>query len=339
MNVLVNTVSVQLGDLRYDAHATAVHVDLGILPAVNMLRITLPPQVEVGAGPGDDAVLRLNNGEGAADVLTGTVRRVSKGPRRTEVIAADAGAVLSGARVAASYQDLAPGDVLRNIVGDLGLSAQSLLLGLDPMPLYVADQRRTAAEHVARLAELGGGFAHVDADGTVQAAPWPFLPPTRALLQGREVIDYAASAYSADLDLTFVGSSPAAAGADPRAMAQTTEAVTGGADDPGAALEWQSRPMLRSALGVSGATEGARGARAARAARMQATCWLLPDLRPGTVIEVQGLDDGVSGGPWLLTHVVHDLRRDSGGITRLQAISADGPGLLGGFGNALGGLF
>lgn len=339
MTVLVNTVSVQFGNLRYDAHATEVHVDLGILPAVNMLRVTLPPQVDVTAGPGDDAVLRLNNGDGAEDVLSGTVQRVVRGPRRTEVIAADAGAVLGNARIARSYQDLAPGDVLSNIVSDLGLSAQSLLLGLDPMPLYVADQRRTALQHVARLAELGGGFAHVDAEGTVKAAPWPFLPPTRALLQGREVIDYAASAQATGPDLAFVGSSPAAAGADPRAMAQTPEPVTGGADDPGPGLEWQSRPMLRSALGVSAAAEGARGARAAQAARMQATCWLLPDLRPGAVIEVQGLGDGVSGGPWLLTHVRHDMRRDTGGVTRVHAVSAEGPGLLGGLGDALGGLF
>lgn len=339
MNVLVNTASVQFGNLRYDSHATAVRVDLGLLPSVGTITVTLPPQVEVSAAPGDEAKLSLNNGEGAKDVLTGTVQRVSRGPRRTEVVAADAGAALGAARFAKSFQDMSPGDVISNITGDLGLDAQTLLMGVDIMPLYVADQRRTGAQHVARLAELGGGFAHVDAGGTVQAAPWPFLPPTRALLQGREVIDYLAHSQAGEPDVAFIGASPAAAGADPRALAQSTEPVTGGADDPGTGLEWQSRPMLRSALGVNAAAEGARGARAARAARMEATCWLQPDLRPGDVIEVQGLDDGISGGPWLLTHIEHDMRRNHGGLTRIKGVSAEGPSLLGALGDAIGGLF
>ena len=339
MNVLVNTVSVQLGRLRYDSHASHVRVDLGLLPSVNSVTITLPPQVGVSAGPGDDAILSLNNGEGSTEVLTGTVQRVAKGPRRTEVVAADAGAVLAAARIAQSFQDMTPGDVAQNIAGEVGANLQSLLLAMDPLPLYVADQRRTAAEHIARLAELGGGFGQVDAGGDVQLGPWPFLPPTRALLQGREVIDYAASVHAGGPDLAFVGMGAGAAGADPRALAQGTEPVSAGADDPGSALEWQSRPALRSNIAVSTATEGARGARAARSARMQATCWLLPDLRPGMVIKVQGVDDGVSGGPWLLTHVRHDVSRPSGGLTRLRAVSAEGPSLLGALGDALGGLF
>ena len=335
MNVLTNSISVRFGTLRYDSHATAVAADLALLPGVNAVAVSLPPQVRVTAGPGDDAVLRLNNGEGSATVLTGTVRQVRRGPRLTQVIAADCGAALAAARPAQSYRDMIPGRVIQAIAGDLGVDAISLLPGLDPMPIYVADQRRTAAQHVARLAELGGGFAHVDAQGTVRAAPWPFLPPLRALLQGREVIDYVAGAGSGGVDVAFAGASPAAAGADPRAFAQTVDPVAAGADDPAPAMEWQARPALRSPLAVSVAARAASAARVARQARMEATCWLLPDLRPSDVIEVQGLADGVSGGPWMLTHVVHDLRRTTGGVTRIRGMSAASPGLMG---DALGGL-
>jgi hypothetical protein len=254
------------------------------------------------------------------------------------VLLADAGATLAAARPALSYRDQAPGDTLRSLISDLGVDTEVLLLPADTLPLYVADQRRTVAEHVARLAELGGGFARVLASGTVRAEAWPFLPPQSALLQGREIIDYAASAHAPEPDLAFIGASPAAAGADPRALAQGTEAVTGGADTPGPALEWRARPALRSGLGVSHAAEGVRGARAARRSRMRATCWLLPKLRPGDVIEVQGLAEGVSGGPWLLTEVRHEVHRDHGGTTRLAGVSADGPGLLGALGGLVGGL-
>ncbi|WP_134681106.1 hypothetical protein [Paracoccus ravus] len=334
MNVLVNTASVQLGALRYDCHATSLEIELTLLPGIGTLRMSLPPQVEVSARPGDEAVLKLNNGEGAELVLTGTVRRVARGPRRTELVAADAGAVLAAARMAQSFQNLPPGEVLRKIAGDLGLTALSMLTALDPMPVYVADQRRTAGEHVARLAELGGGYAAVEAGGRISAQPWPFLPPTKALLQGREVIDYAAWDYGAEADLAFVGASPASAGADLRALAQATEPVAGGAGDPAPDLHWLQRPMLRSGLGVSGAAEGARAARASRRSRMRATCWLLPGLRPGDVIEVQGLAEGISGGPWMLVRVQHSLRRDQGGTTRIAAVSARGTGLL----DALSGL-
>lgn len=339
MNVLVNTATIQLGSLRYDSHATQVRVDLAILPGVNTVQVSLPPQTEVSAAPGDDASVTLNNGEGAKVILTGTVHQIARGPRRITVTLADAGATLGAARFAQSFQDLSPGDVLRKICSQLGLDARSLLTGVDTMPLYVADQRRTAGEHLARLAELGGGYARVDADGAIVAQPWPFLPPDRALLVGREVIDYAASSHTGAPDLAFVGASPAAAGADPRAVAQTTEPVTGGADDPGPALQWLPRPMLRSALGVTAAADGARGARAAQKSQMRATCWLLPGMRPGDVIEVQGLDDGVSGGPWMLTGVNHDVRRSQGGVTHLTGVSAEGPSLLGSLTDLAGGLF
>lgn len=339
MNVLVNTVSVQFGSLRYDTHVTALTADLAVLPGVNTVTVTLPPQVSVDAAPGDDAVIKINNGEGSQSVLTGQVIRVAKGPRRTQVTAADAGALLSSKRIAQSYQDLPPGEVLRKIADEISIDAISLLTALDPMPIYAAAQSRTVGEHVAFLAELGGGYAHVDADGKLNAQPWPFLPPDRALLQGREVIDYAATSHTPNVDLAFVGSSPAAAGADPRAMSQTTDPVNGGADSPGPSLHWMTRPMLRSGLGVSAAADGARGARAARQSRMQATCWCLPGLRPGSVIEVQGVDDGVSGGPWLLTSVKHTVRRDTGGVTRIAGVSAEGPSLLGGLSDLAGGLF
>ena len=67
------------------------------------------------------------------------------------------------------------------------------------------------------------------------------------------------------------------------------------------------------------------------------TCWLLPALRPGELVEVQDLPDGISGGPWLVTHVQHRVG-PMGATTRFDAVSGEGGGLLAGLLGALGGL-
>jgi hypothetical protein len=59
------------------------------------------------------------------------------------------------------------------------------------------------------------------------------------------------------------------------------------------------------------------------------------------VVEVQELPDGLAGGPWLLTHVVHRLRPGAGGTTSFEGESAGAGGaadLLAGALSAAGGL-
>jgi phage protein D len=100
--------------------------------------------------------------------------------------------------------------------------------------------------------------------------------------------------------------------------------------------------MLRTAGAADNASKALQEAAAAKTERLEARCFLLPRIRPGQVVEVQSLPDGLSGGPWLITRVTHRLGPARGGETILEAESADAGSLVGQLAGAalaaLGGL-
>jgi phage protein D len=135
-----------------------------------------------------------------------------------------------------------------------------------------------------------------------------------------------------------MGFGPAGSTSAPNAFKQTSQAIPSSASTGGAGVVREAVPMLRTASAASDASTALQEAVAARSERLEAKCFLLPGMRPGDVVEVQSLPDGLSGGPWLLTRVTHRLTPASGGTTVLEGESADGASLLGSLAGAIGGL-
>ena len=130
------------------------------------------------------------------------------------------------------------------------------------------------------------------------------------------------------------GAGPAGA---PNALIPATEAISGDAPDPSATVRWRPEAALRSQGAQRAAAAAADSAHGASGQKLTATCWLLPAIRPGDLIEVQDLPDSIAGGPWLITNVQHHVG-PRGATTRLHAVSGEGGGLLSGLLGALGGL-
>lgn len=336
MTVLAQSAVVRFGNLRYDSHTVAVDAELELLPGSSEIRCVLPAQVRVDAVAGDPAEVTLGNGETEARVLTGTVRGIARSPGGTEITAVDGAARLAHARPADTYQSKAPGDVIRALAGTVGATVGRLALSPEPFPYYAATQERTAAEHVAVVAQLGGGLAAIDGDGRLNAFLRPVPPADAALRYGRELLDAEIRDEPPDADVAVIGAGAAATAGDPRALQPAADALSGNADAAGTDLVWVSMPALRTPGSREAAAREVRARRGARARRLFALCWLQPHLRPGMLLEIQDLPPGFSGGPWLLTSVAHRLDR-SGGYTRLVGVGggADAGGLLAG---ALGGL-
>ena len=188
------------------------------------------------------------------------------------------------------------------------------------LPAYVAHPGRTAAEHVAELAKLGGALAFSDADGRLQVMARPSGPPSSALLYGREIIDYSSGDFETPNAQRFaIGSGPAGSASAPDALRPSLDVLPSSAADGGPGVLRCPVPMLRTPTAAADASTALQTANAARGRRLRARCFLLPALRPGDVVEVQSLPDGLAGGPWLLTRVVHELRPGSGGRTLLEA--------------------
>lgn len=335
---LVTGASVTLGNLRYAEQVAAVSAELALLPSVSTAVATFPAAVEVSAAPGDEGSVALHGGEGEATVLTGRVTGICRSHSGTEVVLADAGARLGAARPVTTFDTPIVADAIRSMASDAGV-ASGLVLTTMALATYAAHQQRTAAEHIAHLARLGGTVAWVDGDGRLTVAPWPTGPAMTALRYDREFVHYRTEQDLPPVAAVTVGGGPAGAVAAPDALAHSVDALTGGEADPAPDRRWAPHAVLRTPAAVDTATRAANTTAAASAWRLTARCWLQPALRPGAVLEVQEVPASVSGGPWLVT-AVHHRASPSGGFTDVAGVSAGAGagGLLAQAAGALGGV-
>jgi len=336
---LAPTSVVTLGSKRYETHAEAVRVDLRALPGVNACAITLPAEAGVDAAPGDPAEVELDGGEGAETVLTGTVRAVHRGLRRTRVIAADGSADLAGLRPAATYERQDATAVIRALASDAGTGVERIQVTLQ-LAAYVAGQGRTAAEHVAALAELAGAIGVFTAGGKLDVAP---AAPAAgmALRHGRELVACEVSEDPGPPSVpTPVGFGPAGSPQAPGALRHSDDAIPTSASAAGPGTLRRSVAVLHAPSVAGGAGQAASDLHGAEGSRLRGRAFLLPKLRPGTVLDVQDLPASLGGGPWLVTAVSHALAARAGGSTTFEARAASGGagGLLGAGLSAVGGL-
>jgi hypothetical protein len=331
--------SVTLGNLRYDSHASAVEVCLGFLPRGGSAEIRLPASARFDAGPGDDAQIDLDGGEGSERVLTGKVREVVRTPRVTVACLYDAGGLLGELRPSATFENQSGSDIVRQLASEVAVTVGRLELDLD-LPAYVGHPRRTAAEHVAELCRVGASLARVTSEGDLEVIKRPAGPPEKALLYGREFTEYRAfNSTCASPSRFAMAFGPSGTSSAPTARLHTKDAVPASASPGGRGVLREPVPMIRTASAADNASKALQEAVAARSRRLEARCFLLPGIRPGQVVEVQSLPDGLSGGPWLITRVTHRLAPAHGGETMLEAESADAESLLGGLvGAALGAI-
>jgi prophage tail gpP-like protein len=329
---------VTLGNRRYDSHAREVRVELRALPGVNAFSVAVPAGVDVDATPGDAASLELDGGEGAETVLTGKVRALRRGLRTTRAIAADGGADLGALRPAATYERQDARAVIRALASDAGADVGRVDIDIQ-LAAYVAHQGRTAAEHVAELAELAGAVAGFDAEGALGVAA-PASSASLALRYGRDLIVCETDGWpEPGPPVVPVGYGPAGSVNTPGAMRHTLEAIPAGATEAGPDALRRPVAILHTPSTASAAGTAASERHSAGGTRVRARGFLLPALRPGDVVDIQDLPDGLEGGPWLLTAVTHRLGHGEGGTTQFEGRAASGgAGLLGGALGAVGGL-
>lgn len=334
---LAPALSADLGSYRYATHGTALRAALGLLPDVNCCTIHFPPGLDVDAAPGDAAVVRLDGGEGEAEVMTGVIQSLRRGLTGTRVEVVDAGGRLAALRPAATYERQGADDIVRAIASDAGVSALDLDLTLR-LAAFVAHPRRSGAEHVAHLAALGGAIACVDGDGTLVVRPAATQPEV-AFRYGRELLACETSEARPAVPRFVVGVGPAGSPDAPDALLHTTSVVPDDAPAAGASAVREASPLLRTP-GVAKAAAEARAAWVANdAVRLTALGFLLPTLRPGMVLEIQDLPAGLRGGTWLVERVTHTVAPDGAASTRFEGRSAaPATGLMGALLGAVGGL-
>lgn len=327
--------SLVLDRLQYDRQILAVDVDLALLPGTNRAAVAIAAGVRFEAEPGSEASLTLDGGEGGETVLTGTVESVERSQRATWVSLIDAGSSLGNVRAHETWSGLLGAQIISKLADLAGVST-GLVVSTTQTASYVGDPRRTAAEHVARIAQLSNAFAAVDGAGRLTVAPWPIELPTAAMRADREFVSLATAKRRPSHEFAVVGASGAAIAAAPDAFLMSTEAVSS-TNDPEPGRSWVADPLLRTTTDVKLANKGSESRRGAVTTTLDGTCWLQPVRRPGDVVQIQqGATD--TAGPWMITGVEHSLQPGRA-VTRLAGVSAgsslDLLGSLGGLGGLL----
>lgn len=332
-----------VGNQRWTAQAVTIVLELAPAPSLNVLTVGFPARAPLDAGPDDDVSLVLDGGEGAETVFTGTVESIARTDRTITLRALDGGGALAAFRPAVTFEQATAGSVIQGLCDDAGVATGSIEDG-PTLTYYAADPSRTALDHVARVAGWGGATAVVDGDGHLSSRVVDGSQPELALRFGREPVALRQQrSASRTQAFTVAGEAGASTPSAPEAVRPTTDFFAGDRPEgPSASVRWSFEPALRTpeVAATAGAAQGRLYASARH--RSDLTAWLLPVLRPGTVLSFEDVPDGLARGPFWVERVRHSLHPADGGVTRARLSEGGesfGPGsLLAGLAGAIGGL-
>lgn len=329
MTVLSFGATATIGSLRYTGGIAGVRITMPIGPAVGSARVSVPRDLRVEAKPGDDVEIALIGESGEeTTAFTGTVSAVRRTLDQTVLLCGDASAALAAIRPGSTFEQQGGSAIVGALARDAGVGTGAIDLDLD-LACYVADQGRTAWEHLTALAAWGGAFVAASADGNVEVRKFPSPPAETALRYGREIAELSVGTVAPAAEVVSIGNGSAGNGSDPRARLQSTETLPADAPKPGPRTIRVAAAALRTPAVAATATNAVVGRNGAP--RLSATCWLVPTLRAGTSVEIADAPTADAAGPWLLTRVVHSVGPGPAGCTTFEGVgmeAAGGSGLL-----------
>lgn len=322
MSVLNFGASATIGSLRYEAGIAQVRIVQSLGPGVGSARISLPRDLRVDAVPGDEVELALaGENATASTVFTGTVLGVRRGLDQNTVHCGDASVALAAARSGSTFEQQGVSAIIAALAEEAGVRTGAVDADLD-LARYIADQGRTAWEHVSRLADWAGALATTTADGDVEVRPVPSPPATVALRYGREIAELGVTVAAPSAAVVWTGNGPAGDASDARAPLQTMGTLPESAPGPDARTIRVAAAALRTPSGAESAAKSY--ARRHGAPRLWAACWLVPHVRPGIMVEIADTPTPQSTGPWLITRVTHVVGPGPRGRTTVEALATTG---------------
>lgn len=308
--MLMPKYTLTLGSQQWTEQVIRLELRLALAPQLNVLAAVLPVAAAPTAQVGDPAKLRLANDEQAADLFSGQICSVRRSFDRVAIRALDGGGSLASLRPAVTYEKVTAGTLIRNLCDAAGVTPGSIDDGID-LAFYAADPARTGLDHVARVAAWSGAAAWVTAENALNATVLNTEQAQVALRFGRELHAVRQTQLPAAVERFVVaGESGAGSTAAAEALRPTTDFFGGNRPNgPSAAVRWSFEPALRTAAAAG--TAGAARDRLYRSTREWGTldAFLLPQVGPGTVFEVQEMPDGLAQGPFWAIQVRHRLDR------------------------------
>lgn len=341
-SLLLPSYALTIAGQLWTQQAIAIDLRLSPAPQCDRLSVTFPAEAPLEAEPDDPVSLVLDGGEGEETVFTGTVASIRRGLDVILVTGAGALGQLARYRPAETFENVSAGTVIRNLADAAGVATGDIADGV-MLRYYAADPSRTAAEHAWRVAAWSGAMLATNPEGELAATIIDATQAEVALRYGRELTGFRVEENAKPDAVTVAGESGASDASSPDALRATADFFAGSRPDgPGLGAIWSWEPALRTAEATSSAAAAQQRqlSAAQRSGRLDA--FLVPGLRPGVVIEVQDLPNGLASGPYWLETVRHRIG-PAGATTSARVMqggdSFDPMALLGSLGGALAGAF
>lgn len=331
-----------LGSQQWTRQLLRLKLTLEVAPLVDLLDVQLPAVAPLTAAMGDDVELTLQSGEKEAKVFTGKIVGIRRSLDDIRVSCMNAGAVLARFRPAATYEQINAGNVVRSLCDDAGVDTASLEEGVS-LAYYAADPSRTALQHTARVCGWSGAIARISNENEVESLVVNATQADVALKYGREIL----RTWQWTLDgpiQSFVVSGESGAGSTsaPEALRPSTDFFGGKRPDgPSPTSRWFAEPALRTGPAAASAAAALQRCYNSNREVGRMEAFLQPDLRPGTILQIQELPNQLPSNPLFLYRVQHWLDSNGG---RTQAHFSKGGdafdplALLGSLGGTIGGL-
>ncbi len=301
-----------------EAAVARLRVLLGVGGAHDPAEVVVWPASKLSAAtPGSSLAVALGEEGEEEDVWAGEVAEVSAGPDGVVLDGLAGTVALARERVSRTYLDQTVADVVRDLAG----SAPVDEVGGDlELPAYAVDDRRTVWAHLRELAALAGADLGSAPDGGLRFVPPRTGSADHTFRHGAELLGWSAAAGTAR-----TAPAVAAHGAASEAGAEQWHWLRRSPSGSAGALRVPAAVRTRDAAEAVAQALAARAARAAVGGRLRLRG--APEVRPGDLVEVEGLPTGDPGTLRVL-RVEHVLDGRTGFTTTLDVEGAGGGGGL-----------
>ena len=195
------------------------------------------------------------------------------------------------------------------------------------------------AETITRLLAMAGLQGAFDADGVLCIGP-DGPGEALALRYGRELLDLASAAWQPNPNTFTVAGEGGGSPDSDQSLWVAQDFFAGARTDASTGVRWRSEPLVRTVDDARTAAASWTGSQRRREVPIRMRAWLLPEVAPGSTIEVQDLPEHLPLPTCTVRQVIHEVDGVRGGRTDIRATAGEGGlDLSGALGAALGGLF
>ena len=324
---------VQGADDPWARSVKIINVEAGLAPFVDLATVDMAADMEAPEVAIDDqGTISLGYDDSSAElVFTATVSDISCDVQGTQRLHGVNGSVsLSRLRLNQSYEQQSAGDIVGDLAAQAGVDTDTTESGTD-LPFYVIDDRRSAWDHIARLAQDSGYGAYITTENRLYFGPLATGQAVQTFTYGIDILAFQ-STQSGSLPAVFKVVGEGAAGSegddawcwivkDPSSVTAET------GDGPGTLI--LARPALRSAEAAQTAADGlaAAGQRHLNTGRVLTAG--APVVTVGSTIEFVDLPVAAFNGACLVTRVIHEYSKRHGFVSRIDFCQTETNGIGG----------